>query len=53
MANYGSNFVSLFNFQAKKFVESVPKTVKENMPKDDAEKLKKTLEALGATVTLE
>ncbi|KAF8591558.1 ClpS-like protein [Ramaria rubella] len=39
--------------EAKKFVESVPKTVKENMPKEDAEKLKATLEALGAKVTLE
>ncbi|KAF8528688.1 ribosomal protein L7/L12 C-terminal domain-containing protein [Gautieria morchelliformis] len=38
---------------AKKFVESVPKTVKENMPKEDAEKLKATLEGLGAKVTLE
>jgi len=39
--------------QAKKFVESVPKTLKDNLPKDEAEKLKKTLEALGATVSLE
>ncbi|KAF9506581.1 hypothetical protein BS47DRAFT_1399362 [Hydnum rufescens UP504] len=37
---------------AKKFVESVPKLLKENMPKEDAEKLQKTFEALGATVTL-
>jgi large subunit ribosomal protein L7/L12 len=34
-------------------VESVPKIVKENLPKDEAEKLQKTLEALGAKVTLE
>lgn len=39
--------------QAKKFVESVPQTLKENLPKDEAEKLKKTLEGLGATVSLE
>jgi len=39
--------------QAKKFVESVPKTLKDNLPKEEAEKLKKTLEALGATVSLE
>ncbi|KAJ9111633.1 hypothetical protein QFC19_000989 [Naganishia cerealis] len=39
--------------EAKKFVESVPQTLKENLPKDEAEKLKKTLEALGATVALE
>jgi large subunit ribosomal protein L7/L12 len=39
--------------QAKKFVESCPQTLKENLPKDEAEKLKKTLEGLGATVSLE
>ncbi|KAI5452432.1 54S ribosomal protein L12, mitochondrial [Naganishia albida] len=39
--------------EAKKFVESVPQTLKENLPKDEAEKLKKTLEGLGATVSLE
>lgn len=39
--------------EAKKFVESCPQTLKENVPKEDAEKLKKTLEALGATVALE
>ncbi|KAF8302077.1 ClpS-like protein [Clavulina sp. PMI_390] len=38
--------------EAKKFVESVPKVLKENIPKEDAEKLQKTLEALGATITL-
>lgn len=38
--------------QAKKFVESVPQVLKENLPKEDAEKLQKTLEALGATVSL-
>ncbi|KAJ3085357.1 54S ribosomal protein L12, mitochondrial [Quaeritorhiza haematococci] len=44
----GANLV-----EAKKFVESVPKVVKENVPKEEAEKMKKTLEALGATVVLE
>ncbi|KAF9114583.1 cytoplasmic RNA-binding protein [Mortierella sp. AM989] len=39
--------------EAKKFVEGAPKVVKENMNKADAEKLKKTLEDLGATVSLE
>ncbi|KAG9127281.1 hypothetical protein FRC07_015039 [Ceratobasidium sp. 392] len=39
--------------EAKKFVESVPKTLKENVPKEEAEKLMKTLKELGATVTLE
>ncbi|KAJ1985918.1 54S ribosomal protein L12, mitochondrial, partial [Coemansia umbellata] len=38
---------------AKKFVESVPKIVKDTVPKDEAEKIKKALEALGATVVLE
>ncbi|KAJ7367946.1 ribosomal protein L7/L12 C-terminal domain-containing protein [Mycena albidolilacea] len=38
---------------AKKFVESLPKTLKENLPKEEAEKLKKTFEALGAVVKLD
>ncbi|KAJ3003888.1 UNVERIFIED_CONTAM: hypothetical protein HDU68_005447 [Siphonaria sp. JEL0065] len=44
----GANLV-----EAKKFVESVPKVLKENVPKEEAEKLKKLLEDLGATVILE
>lgn len=39
--------------QAKKFVESLPKVLKENLSKDDAEKLQKTFEAIGAVVKLE
>ncbi|CUA73823.1 54S ribosomal protein L12, mitochondrial [Rhizoctonia solani] len=39
--------------EAKKFVESVPKMLKENVPKEEAEKLMKTLKDLGATVVLE
>ncbi|RKO83224.1 ribosomal protein L7/L12 [Blyttiomyces helicus] len=39
--------------EAKKFVESVPKVIRENVPKDEAEKIKKLLEGLGATVSLE
>jgi len=38
---------------AKKFVESLPKVLKENQSKEDAEKMKKTFEALGAVVKLE
>ncbi|EEB87183.1 hypothetical protein MPER_15571, partial [Moniliophthora perniciosa FA553] len=38
---------------AKKLVESLPQTLKENIPKEDAEKLQKTFEALGAVVKLE
>lgn len=39
--------------QAKKFVESVPQTVRADIPKEEAEKLKASLEAVGATVVLE
>jgi len=38
---------------AKKFVESLPKVLKENQSKEDAEKMKATFEALGAVVKLE
>ncbi|MEK6715129.1 MAG: 50S ribosomal protein L7/L12 [Candidatus Omnitrophota bacterium] len=38
--------------EAKDLVDSAPKTVKENMPKSEAEELKKKLEAAGATVEL-
>ncbi|KZV73578.1 ClpS-like protein [Peniophora sp. CONT] len=38
---------------AKKFVESLPQTLKENMPKEDAEKLKAVFEKLGGIVKLE
>ena len=38
--------------EAKDLVEGAPKTVKEAMPKADAEKLKKALEEQGATVEL-
>ncbi|EHN02447.1 Mnp1p [Saccharomyces cerevisiae x Saccharomyces kudriavzevii VIN7] len=39
--------------EAKKFVEAAPKVLKENVAKDDADKIKKTLEDLGAKVSLE
>ena len=38
--------------EAKDLVEGAPKAVKENLPKDQAEELKKKLEAVGAKVTL-
>ncbi|KAJ7781601.1 ribosomal protein L7/L12 C-terminal domain-containing protein [Mycena metata] len=38
---------------AKKFVESLPKVLKENLPKEEAEKLQKTFEALGAVIKLD
>ncbi|KAJ3325696.1 general negative regulator of transcription subunit 5 [Boothiomyces sp. JEL0866] len=44
----GANLV-----EAKKFVEGAPKVVRENVPKDEAEKIKAALEAVGATVTLD
>jgi large subunit ribosomal protein L7/L12 len=38
--------------EAKDLVEAAPKAVKEGVGKDEAEKLKKTLEAVGAKVEL-
>lgn len=38
--------------EAKALVDGAPKVIKENVAKDDAEKMKKTLEAAGAKVTL-
>lgn len=38
---------------SKKFVEAAPKILKENVAKEDAEKIKSTLETLGAKVSLE
>jgi large subunit ribosomal protein L7/L12 len=38
--------------EAKDMVEAAPKTLKEGLTKDDAEKLKKELEDQGATVEL-
>ncbi|CAG2106503.1 unnamed protein product [Medioppia subpectinata] len=39
--------------QAKKFVESVPQIIKANLPKDEAEKLKTALEAVGGVCAIE
>ena len=38
--------------EAKELVEGAPKAVKEGIPKDEAEKLQKELEEVGATVEL-
>jgi large subunit ribosomal protein L7/L12 len=38
--------------EAKDLVEGAPKTIKESLTKEEAEKLKKTLEDQGATVEL-
>jgi len=39
--------------EAKKFVESVPQVLKENLAKEDAEKMKAAFEAIGAKIVLE
>lgn len=39
--------------QAKKFVESAPTIVKEELPKDEAEKLKEALQKVGAVIEIE
>ncbi|EGV64892.1 54S ribosomal protein L12, mitochondrial [Yamadazyma tenuis] len=39
--------------ESKKFVESAPKVLKDNVAKEDAEKIKATLEGVGAKVTLD
>lgn len=39
--------------EAKAFVEGAPKLIKEKVKKEEAEKIKATLEALGATITLD
>lgn len=38
--------------EAKELVDSAPKAIKEGLPKDEAEKLKKELEEAGAVVEL-
>lgn len=39
--------------ESKKFVEAAPKVLKDNVAKEDADKIKATLEGLGAKITLE
>jgi large subunit ribosomal protein L7/L12 len=39
--------------QAKKFVESVPQIIKENISKEEAEKIKKDIESVGGEVEIE
>ncbi len=39
--------------EAKEFVESAPKPVKEAVPKEEAEEIKKKLEAVGAEVEIQ
>ena len=39
--------------ESKKFVESVPKIMKENSPKDECEKIIETMKGLGGVVVME
>jgi len=62
MSSFGENKVSVIKAvraltglglkEAKELVEGVPSTVKEALPKGEAEDVKKTLEEAGATVDL-
>ncbi|XP_014778913.1 39S ribosomal protein L12, mitochondrial [Octopus bimaculoides] len=48
------NLMSGFNLvQAKKFVEAAPQTIESDIPKEEAEKIKAALEAVGAQVEIE
>ncbi|KAI1367832.1 54S ribosomal protein L12 [Xylaria arbuscula] len=47
------NLLGLSLVDSKKFVESAPKTMKESVPKDEAEKIVATMKELGATVTMD
>lgn len=38
---------------SKKFVESIPKMMKESVPKDEGEKIMETMKGLGAQVVME
>ena len=62
LANTGSNKIAVIKEvravtnlglkEAKDLVDAAPKPVKEGVPKEEAEELKKKLEAAGATVEL-
>lgn len=62
LANAGSNKISVIKEvrtmtslglkEAKDLVDAAPKAIKEGVPKQEAEELKKKLEAAGATVEL-
>lgn len=47
------NMLGLSLVDSKKFVESAPKLMKENVPKEEAEKMIATLKELGAKVEME
>lgn len=62
LSNAGSNKIQVIKVvreitglglkEAKDLVDSLPKPIKENIPKEQAEEIKKKLEAAGATVEL-
>jgi large subunit ribosomal protein L7/L12 len=62
LENFGSNKIAVIKVvraatglglkEAKDLVEAAPKTIKEGLPKAEAEKLKKELEDAGGKVTL-
>ena len=45
-------YTSLGLLEAKQFVEALPKPVKENIDKEEAEAMKKALEEVGGKVEL-
>lgn len=47
------SLLNLSLVESKKFVESAPKQMSENVTKEDAEKIIETLKAVGAVVTME
>lgn len=47
------NLLGLSLVESKKFVESAPKVLKEGVTKEDAEKIKAALEAVGGKIALE
>ncbi|KAK7422362.1 54S ribosomal protein L12, mitochondrial [Neonectria punicea] len=47
------NMLGLSLVDSKKFVESAPKMMKENVPKEDAEKIIAAMKELGATVVMD
>lgn len=47
------NLLGLSLVESKKFVESAPKVLKEGVTKEDAEKIKEAIEAVGGKVVME
>ena len=46
------NMLGVSLVEAKKIVEGAPKVLKEGVPKEDADKIKQTIEGLGGKITL-